>query len=76
MSETKQVTEVPYKWTQTLAEANLTVPVAPGTRARDINCKITATHLTLGLKGHPPIIDVSTIHNDAVVFFFFCAVLA
>jgi len=48
---------LPYKWSQTLAEVLLSIPVPQGTRARDVVCKITATHLTVGLKGQPPIID-------------------
>lgn len=58
MSETEHKDHIiPYKWTQTLAEATLSIPVPAGTRARDVNCKITATHLTVGLKGQPPLID-------------------
>ena len=31
----------------------------PGVKAKDIDCKITTTHLKLGIKGNPPFIDVS-----------------
>jgi hypothetical protein len=58
-------TIIPYKWTQTLAEATLSIPVPEGTRARDVNCKITATHLTVGLKGQPPLIDVRLVRPQA-----------
>lgn len=44
---------------QTLQEVTVTVPVPPGTKSRFIVCDIKKNHLKVGLKGHPPIIDVS-----------------
>ena len=40
-----------YHWEQTLADVTVHVPVPAGTRARDVVCAITRTHLTLKLKG-------------------------
>ncbi|KAK6925993.1 CS domain [Dillenia turbinata] len=48
-----------YSWTQTLQEVTVTVPVPPGTKSRFIACEIKKNHLKVGLKGQPPIIDVS-----------------
>ncbi|KAL6314709.1 hypothetical protein AAG906_027056 [Vitis piasezkii] len=39
-------------------EVTVTVPVPPGTKSRFIVCDIKKNHLKVGLKGHPPIIDV------------------
>ncbi|KAL6320336.1 hypothetical protein AAG906_007033 [Vitis piasezkii] len=47
-----------YSWMQTLQEVTVTVPVPPGTKSRFIVCDIKKNHLKVGLKGHPPIIDV------------------
>ncbi|XP_045792717.1 protein BOBBER 1-like [Trifolium pratense] len=46
-----------YSWTQTLQELNVNVPVPHGTKSRFLTCEIKKNHLTVGLKGQPPIID-------------------
>lgn len=49
--------EIPYTWEQTLEDVTVTVPVKAGLTAKMINCKIGKTHLLVGIKGEPPIID-------------------
>ncbi|GAU21108.1 hypothetical protein TSUD_10250 [Trifolium subterraneum] len=46
-----------FSWTQTLQELNVNVPVPHGTKSRFLTCEIKKNHLTVGLKGQPPIID-------------------
>lgn len=60
-----------YSWTQTLQEVSVTVPVPPGTKSRFIACDIKKNHLKVGLKGQPPIIDVSIdlISSSLVIYF-------
>lgn len=55
---------LPYKWTQTIAEVELFVPVPAGTRARDLIVEIKSQSIKVGLKGKEPILEVhiSTIH--------------
>lgn len=48
-----------YSWTQTLQEVTVVVPVPHGTKSRSVVCEIKKNHLKVGLKGQPPIIDVS-----------------
>lgn len=48
-----------YSWGQSLQEVNITVPVPSGTKSRFITCEIKKNHLKVGLKGQPPVIDVS-----------------
>lgn len=38
---------LPYQWTQTLAAVDVNVPVARGTRARDVGCDIRREHLSV-----------------------------
>lgn len=46
-----------YSWGQSIQEVNVNVPVPQGTKSRFIVCDIKKNHLTVGLKGQPPIID-------------------
>lgn len=48
-----------YSWTQTLQEVTVNVPVPHGTKSRFVVCEIKKNHLKVGLKGQPPIIEVS-----------------
>lgn len=48
-----------YSWTQILQEVSVSVPIPPGTKSRFVTCEIKKNHLKVGLKGNPPIIDVS-----------------
>lgn len=49
---------LPYKWTQTIAELDVSVPVPPGTRARDLIVEIKSLSIKVGLKGKEPILEV------------------
>lgn len=42
---------LPYEWTQTLAAVDVNVPVAHGTRARDVRCDIRRQHLSIRVHG-------------------------
>ena len=46
-----------YKWTQTLQEVELRVPLPIKVKARDVIVEFQKKHLKVGLKGHPLIID-------------------
>nr|CAI5846649.1 unnamed protein product [Callosobruchus analis] len=48
-----------YKWTQTLSDVELRVPLNVNFRAKqkDLVVNLTKKHITCGIKGHPPIID-------------------
>lgn len=51
---------LPYKWTQTIADVDITVPVAGNLRGRDIVVDFSKTYLKVGVKGEKElIIDVS-----------------
>lgn len=46
-----------YKWTQTLEEVDLRVPLRQTLRPRDLVVTISKKHLKVGIKGQPLIID-------------------
>lgn len=54
-----------YRWTQTLQEVELRVPLKANfsVRPKDVCVSITKKHLSCGLKGQPPIIDGDFPHE-------------
>ncbi|GIY98488.1 nuclear migration protein nudC [Caerostris extrusa] len=57
-----------YKWTQTLSELELKVPIPANfkVKARDLVVNIEKKQLKVGLKGHTPIIDGELEHQIKV----------
>ena len=47
-----------YEWDQTLDEVNVYVPLPPGLPSKQLAVAITSLHLTIGIKGNPPYLDV------------------
>lgn len=57
--EAAEQATLPYKWTQTIGDADVTIPV-PGTiKGRDLDVVLTKTKIKVALKGQPPIIEVN-----------------
>lgn len=48
-----------HSWIQSLQEVTVNIPVPQGTKSRFVTCEFKKTHLKVGLKGQPPLIDVS-----------------
>ncbi|XP_076246580.1 nuclear distribution C, dynein complex regulator [Calliopsis andreniformis] len=57
-----------YRWTQTLQDLEIKVPLKVNFSARpkDVTVSITKKHLTCGIKGQPPIIDGDFPHEVKV----------
>lgn len=55
-----------YKWTQTLQEIELSVPLPIKVKARDCIVDFTRKRLKVGLKGHEPIVDGDLEHEIKV----------
>ncbi|KAF2691713.1 CS-domain-containing protein [Lentithecium fluviatile CBS 122367] len=53
---------LPYKWTQTIKELDVTIPVDGKYKGRDLDVKITRTHLKVAVKGQEPIVDGDLPH--------------
>lgn len=57
-----------YRWTQTLQDLEIRVPlkVKFSARPKDVSMTITKKHLTCGIKGQPPIVDGDFPHEVKV----------
>ena len=48
-----------YSWHQTISEVDIEIPLPPGATKKDLTVSISNGHLTVGLVGLPPYLDVS-----------------
>ncbi|KAL2820818.1 HSP20-like chaperone [Aspergillus cavernicola] len=54
--------QLPYKWTQTISDVDVTIPV-PGTiKGRDLNVVLTKTKIRVAVKGQEALIDGDLPH--------------
>ena len=56
--EEEEQAKLPYQWTQTLTELDVTVPLAGSYKGRDLIVEMKKTRLKVQVKGQDPIIDV------------------
>lgn len=58
LKEEEEQSQLPYKWTQTIGDLDITVPVPSNLKGRDLIVDFTRTHIKVGVKGQAPVIDV------------------
>ena len=63
--EAEEQAKLPYKWTQTIGDLDITIPVPSNYRGKDINVVMTKTHLKVGVKGQDAVIDVRMGNTSA-----------
>lgn len=56
--EDAEQAKLPYKWTQTIKDADVTIPVATTIRGRDLRVELNKTKIFVGIKGGETFIDV------------------
>ncbi|KAL8717362.1 MAG: hypothetical protein Q9225_005381 [Loekoesia sp. 1 TL-2023] len=56
--EKEEQAKLPYKWTQTIKDLDIVVPVAGNLRGKDIEVVMTKAKLKVTVKGQTPMIDV------------------
>ncbi|KAE8145883.1 HSP20-like chaperone [Aspergillus avenaceus] len=55
--EDAEQAQLPYKWTQTIKDVDLTIPVPGNLRGRDLDVVLTKTKIKVAVKGQEPIIE-------------------
>ncbi|KAF1951653.1 CS-domain-containing protein [Byssothecium circinans] len=60
--EDEEQAALPYKWTQTIKDLDVTIAVDAKYKGRDLDVKIAKTHLKVAIKGQDPIIDGDLPH--------------
>jgi HSP20 family molecular chaperone IbpA len=59
--EAEEQAALPYKWTQTIGDLDITVEVSGNLKGRDLNVDMKKKKLVLGVKGQEPIISVCAL---------------
>jgi HSP20 family molecular chaperone IbpA len=59
IKEAEEQAALPYKWTQTISELDITFSVPGNFKGKDLSIDIKKTKLVAGTKGQEPIISVS-----------------
>ncbi|KAF2161750.1 hypothetical protein M409DRAFT_27807 [Zasmidium cellare ATCC 36951] len=55
--EQEEQSKLPYKWTQTIGDVDLSATIPANIKGKDLDVKIAKTSLKAGIKGQEPIID-------------------
>ena len=64
--EEEEQAKLPYKWTQTLEEADVNVPIPGNLKARDLVVELKKTHIKVAIKGQEPIIAVRFLLDSEI----------
>lgn len=59
--EAEEQAKLPYKWTQTIQDVDITIPVAGNLKGRDIIVEMKKATLKVAIKGQDAFIDVSFV---------------
>jgi len=68
-AKAKEVAEqekLPYKWTQTIGDVDITAPIPANIKGKDLDVKIAKNSIKAGIKGQEPIIDVCSPASSVV----------
>ena len=57
---------LPYKWTQTVGDADVTITVPGNIRGKDLDIVLTQTRLKVGIKGGEVFIDVGFVVDSTI----------
>jgi len=55
--EAAEQASLPYTWTQTIRDLDLTIPISASLKARDLDISLKKSHLRVAIRGQNPIID-------------------
>jgi len=55
--EAAEQASLPYTWTQTIRDLDLTIPISASLKGRDLDISLQKSHLKVAIRGQHPIID-------------------
>lgn len=60
--EDAEQAQLPYKWTQTIRDVDVTIPVPGNLKGRDLDVVLAKDKIKVAVKGQEAIIEVSPLH--------------
>ena len=66
--EAAEQAALPYTWTQTIQDLDISVPVRDNLKGRDLQVDIKKKTLMVRVKGEEPIIDVNSTYYSTLIF--------
>ena len=66
--EVAEQAQLPYKWTQTIRDLDVTAPIPTNIKGRDMEVELTKTKIRVAIKGQAPIIEVRRVPFPASAF--------
>ncbi|OQD68873.1 hypothetical protein PENDEC_c030G06320 [Penicillium decumbens] len=64
--EDAEQAQLPYKWTQTIRDVDVTAPISANIKGRDMQVTLTKTKISIAIKGQKPIIEGDFPHPIVV----------
>jgi hypothetical protein len=66
--EAAEQAELPYQWTQTIKDVDVTIAIPANIKGRDLDVVLAKSKLKVAIKGQPPFIDVGVwfLNTDLV----------
>ncbi|EGP91347.1 unnamed protein product [Zymoseptoria tritici ST99CH_1A5] len=61
--EDEEQGKLPYKWTQTISDLDITAPIPGNLKGRDLDVKLSKMSIKAGIKGQDPIIEGPLPHS-------------
>jgi hypothetical protein len=56
--EDAEQAQLPYKWTQTIRDVDVTAPIPANLKGRDMDVVLTKNKIRVAIKGQEPLIEV------------------
>ena len=67
VKEAAEQATLPYTWSQTIQDLDISAPVGDNLKGRDLQVEIKKTTLMVRIKGEDPIIDVNPTNYSALL---------
>lgn len=61
--EDAEQAQLPYKWTQTIRDVDVTAPIPGNLKGRDLDVVLTKNKIRVAIKGQEPLIEVCLSSN-------------
>lgn len=65
--EDAEQAQLPYKWTQTIRDVDVSAPIPANIKGRDMDVVLTKTKIKVAIKGQEPIVEVCNYRVSSAI---------